>query len=103
MGWISHKRFSLFDSSVVNKLILRVIGSFQGQIHAPAYHLNEDGTKASTEVNRFGRPQREQSKPSEEVTAEDTIRWFAKVLDGVRLRHRKLHRYSRYALAFISG
>ncbi|KAG8999506.1 Suppressor of Sensor Kinase (SLN1) [Tulasnella sp. JGI-2019a] len=88
-------------SSLTHKLILRVITSFQGQIQLPAYSMHD------TPTNRTGghamlsstAAEKEKNKLKPEVTNEDVMRWYAKVLDGVRLRHRKLQRYSRLLMS----
>ncbi|KIO34283.1 hypothetical protein M407DRAFT_64475 [Tulasnella calospora MUT 4182] len=83
--------------SLTNKLILRVISSFQGQIKFPAYTM-ANGRSTNLPSKPMGDSGRNNNK-SQEGTPEEKIRWFSKVLDGVRLRHRKLQRYSRLLLS----
>ncbi|KAG8954159.1 Suppressor of Sensor Kinase (SLN1) [Tulasnella sp. 424] len=83
--------------SLTNKLILRVISSFQGQIKFPAYAI-ANGRSANMPPKSMADSGRNNNK-LQEGTAEDKIRWFSKVLEGVRLRHRKLQRYSRLLLS----
>ncbi|KAG8984211.1 Suppressor of Sensor Kinase (SLN1), partial [Tulasnella sp. 427] len=83
--------------SLTNKLILRVISSFQGQIKYPAYTMATTG-RTNLPPKPGGDNGRNNNK-LQDGTPEEKIRWFSKVLDGVRLRHRKLQRYSRLLLS----
>ncbi|KAG8864900.1 Suppressor of Sensor Kinase (SLN1) [Tulasnella sp. 330] len=88
-------------SSLTHKLILRVITSFKGQIDTPAYSMHDTWASRAHGNSRPALPMSEKDKNNRkaEVSNEDVIRWYAKVLDVVRLRHRKLQRYSRLLMS----
>ncbi|KAG8901003.1 Suppressor of Sensor Kinase (SLN1), partial [Tulasnella sp. 403] len=69
--------------SLTHKLILRVILSFQGQIELPVYTMDDSPESRATGLTKFAGREGEgrvSKKQVPEVTAEDTIRWFAKML-----------------------
>ncbi|KAG8961924.1 Suppressor of Sensor Kinase (SLN1) [Tulasnella sp. 419] len=80
--------------SLTNKLVLRVITSFLGQMRNPVLHEHhDDNNRASPTRTKFPAIINEPAKGSQE--GEETLRWFSKVLDGVKLRQRKLLHYGR--------
>lgn len=66
----SYNHIAEILSALTNKLMVRVIDYFETQIHAPA--------------------------SKKRMSDEQIVSWFGKVLEGVRLRYRKLQRFSRY-------
>jgi mitogen-activated protein kinase kinase kinase len=78
----------LNSSALTNRLIAKVQKSFLQHVRSPPSTRFID----PAHVKGGERHRTQQQAP---VTHEDTIRWFTQVLDGVRLRHRKLQRYSR--------
>lgn len=85
--------------------MIRVIEYFETQLHVPSMtrHLKEDQFPALSdippvEINRY---EDDPSIPglvgrAKEMSDEQVVGWFGKVLDSVRLRYRKLQRYVRY-------
>lgn len=84
----------LTDSSLTNKLMVRVCNYFDSQLHVPV---------------PMPPPPPEDQDPPEPIqlpdvgpdrrlmTGPEMLVWFSKILDAVKMRYRKLQRFARYA------
>jgi mitogen-activated protein kinase kinase kinase len=80
-------------SSLTNKLMVRVANYFDTQVRLPSLDKKASQRRASTNIfdgdiitnNASGK-----------MTDEQKVNWYGKILDGVRLRYRKLQRFARY-------
>ncbi|KAJ7655224.1 hypothetical protein DFH06DRAFT_1046917 [Mycena polygramma] len=79
--------------STTNKLMVRVTNYFDTQVQVPT------GKEVQTRRNKTnGRTPFEahiQSGGKEQMTNEQMVGWYGKILDSVRLRYRKLQRFAR--------
>ncbi|KAJ7293165.1 hypothetical protein C8J57DRAFT_17783 [Mycena rebaudengoi] len=85
--------------STTNKLMVRVTNYFDTQVQVPTakdgreprprrqtHKLNDSKTPFETHI---------ESASNEQMTNEQMISWYGKILDSVRLRYRKLQRFAR--------
>ncbi|KAH9982719.1 hypothetical protein BGW80DRAFT_1434015 [Lactifluus volemus] len=77
--------------ALTNKLMVRVTNFFDGQLHLPASQrpMSSQRRKPGTGVNGSVHTPSEQ-----DVSDEQMISWYNKVLESVRQRYRKLQRFS---------
>lgn len=82
----------LSNSALTNKLMVRVTTFFEAQLRLPASErlMSSQRRKPSTGINGWARAMSQQ-----DVSDEQMISWYGKVLDSVRLRYRKLQRFVR--------
>ncbi|KAF9498126.1 hypothetical protein BDN71DRAFT_1443846 [Pleurotus eryngii] len=75
--------------ALTNKLMVRVTNYFETQVRVPSSHSKGkaviNGTSSSNLIQSAGR----------KMTQEQMASWYGKILDGVRLRYRKLQRFAR--------
>jgi len=83
---------NLSNSALTYKLIARVTSTFDAQLRMPASErpMSSQRRKPGTNGNGSMRAGSQQDTSDEQMTS-----WYGKVLDSVRLRSRKLHRFVR--------
>ncbi|KAF8592011.1 Pkinase-domain-containing protein [Ramaria rubella] len=88
--------------SLTNRLMIRVTDYFETQLHVPSMKRRpkDDQLPLGSEPllfveNGFHWDETIASGRAKEMTDVQTVGWFSKVLDSVRLRYRKLQRYVR--------
>lgn len=88
-----------YQSNVTKTLIARVVTYYLEQIRLPTQpHLKPDIPATSRVISAATRLRAPEVAPTKETELEEAIIWLAKVLDSVRLRYRKLHRYAKYVV-----
>ena len=79
--------------SLTNRLLNRSCQSFERQLHIPIAHNETAQHRAVSslrkQVNSIPKEDRKAMKP------EEMLGWYGKILDAVRMRYRKLQRFSR--------
>nr|AEH05927.1 MAPKKK protein [Volvariella volvacea] len=78
--------------SLTNKLIVRVINYLENQIRVPDGENMSDFIQAQRQ--RYLRKPAD-DKPQRKMTDQQIVGWYAKVLESVRLRYRKLQRFAK--------
>jgi mitogen-activated protein kinase kinase kinase len=68
-------------------MMVRVTNYFETQIRVPASSRNRRS------VDGTGRPSAYRARSA--LSEEQIVSWYATILDGVRIRYRKLQRFSR--------
>ena len=85
--------------------MIRVIDYFETQLHVPSMKRRpkEDQFHSQSDILpvEFSHYKHDAISPglvgrAKEMSDEQMVGWFSKVLDSVRLRYRKLQRYVRY-------
>ncbi|KAJ7785882.1 hypothetical protein B0H16DRAFT_1400653 [Mycena metata] len=80
--------------STTNKLMVRVTDYFDTQVQVPTGQVREPRRSKPTEV-RSPFEAHIESGSKEQMTNEQMISWYGKILDSVKLRYRKLQRFAR--------
>ena len=77
-------------SSLTNRLMVRVANYFETQVRLPA--------SANGRVHKASNPilQGDVIASTGQMTDEQKVNWYGKILDNVRLRYRKLQRFARF-------
>ena len=79
-------------SSLTNRLMVRVANYFETQVRLPA-SVNGQVHKAPNPVLQGDVI----ASTTGQMTDEQKVNWYGKILDNVRLRYRKLQRFARFA------
>lgn len=84
-------------SALANKLMVRATNYFDAQVRIPsnsdtATHIQQLGLDPESYVNGV---MHLPDLPTRKMTDEQIISWYTKILDSVRLRYRKLQRFTR--------
>lgn len=86
------------DSSVIHRLIVRIINQFDHQVHVPygdkGHHHKEIST-LDLNGTRLPEAEVERAEPPKTISEEKMAEWYGKILENVRLRYRKIQRYAR--------
>ena len=91
-------------SSLMQRLIIRIINHFDTQVRVPYGDKGGHHTKTTSEASYGGEPNgkphgTEQSSDHPEdgkaVTEQKNAEWYGKILEHARLRYRKIQRYAR--------
>lgn len=80
----------MFYSSLTNRLMVRVANYFETQVRLPS--------SANGQVHKASNPvlQGDVIASTRQMTDEQKVNWYGKILDNVRLRYRKLQRFARF-------
>jgi mitogen-activated protein kinase kinase kinase len=76
------------SSSLINRFMLRVIAHIEEQLQFPMQSQNRPKLKLREGVSSL----KDRDQP---MTQRQLESWYGKILDGVRLRYRKLQRFAR--------
>ncbi|KZS93229.1 hypothetical protein SISNIDRAFT_549623 [Sistotremastrum niveocremeum HHB9708] len=91
-------------SALTNNLIARMTNTLETQIQAPSSHRKSTTTtrRAQSRQSLNGMHDTDDEPSSTEVSSmrrsqedERNVQWYGKVLDGLRMRYRKLQRFAR--------
>lgn len=87
-------------SALTNKLMVRVTNYFETQVRVPAVDDVNTGLQPGRQRMRAVQTQHNSVQPhntpvSKPMTDEQLASWYGKILEGVRLRYRKLQRFAR--------
>lgn len=86
--------------------MVRVTNYFETQVRKPEEISSQtsqrsSGASKSSQMLSHSQQQANGETQKMEMTNEQMMNWYAKVLDSVRLRHRKLSRFSKCVLIFF--
>ncbi|KAJ7124737.1 hypothetical protein C8R43DRAFT_1030583 [Mycena crocata] len=81
--------------STTNKLMVRVTNYFDTQVQVPTGKEVRDARRHKTTALQTPFQAHIESGSKEQMTNEQMISWYGKILDNVRLRYRKLQRFAR--------
>lgn len=89
-------------SALANKLMVRATNYFDTQVRIPsnsdtATHIQQLGLEGESYMNGV---MHIPELPSRKMTDEQIISWYTKILDSVRLRYRKLQRFTKCVRTF---
>lgn len=79
--------------------MVRVTDYFDTQVQVPTGQVREPRRSKSTEV-RSPFEAHIESGSKEQMTNEQMISWYGKILDSVKLRYRKLQRFARWVQTY---
>jgi len=85
-------------SSLTNKLKVRVTNYFDTQVRVPSALGAPEGVYGIDEniyVNSLYQIYQGKDPPTRQMTDQQRISWYSKILESVRLRYRKLQRFAR--------
>ncbi|KAF6766508.1 STE/STE11 protein kinase [Ephemerocybe angulata] len=83
--------------SLSHKLMVRVTNYFETQLRVPI-HNNRSGNSSSSgdgKAPKSKNPKKDRTPANQKMTDDQLLSWYSKILDGVRLRYRKLQRFAR--------
>ena len=81
-------------SSLTHKLVHRVIDYFETQLKVPNAPRRSGQSSPTGGLDGADSNEREMTGP-------EKLDWFAKILDSVRLRYRKLQHFTRWAMLHV--
>ncbi|KAG2023121.1 STE/STE11 protein kinase, variant 2 [Coprinopsis cinerea AmutBmut pab1-1] len=87
--------------SLTNKLMVRVTNYFDTQVRVPlsdkqsGNQSNGGPVTSSAPSSNSGKASSDATTSGQRLTDGQIINWYSKILDGVRLRYRKLQRFAR--------
>ncbi len=86
----------MIRSSLTNKLMIRVCNYFDTQLHVP---VQMDGSplaaSKSANRNKFLPDPDGTSLKKRQMSPDEMLLWYGKIMDAVRMRYRKLQRFAR--------
>lgn len=84
--------------------MVRVTDYFETQLHVPSMKHRFKDDQSYSQASGYGGEvlPPELVGRAKEMSDEQMVGWFSKVLDSVRLRYRKLQRYVRYEYVDLS-
>jgi mitogen-activated protein kinase kinase kinase len=88
---------SILCSALTNKLMVRVTNYFESQVRVPSDNAKQRraGREVNGEMSAFESHLTGGSFIHNQMSEEQMISWYSKILDSVRLRYRKLQRFAR--------
>jgi len=105
------RAINALDSSLTNRLMVRVINYFDTQVRVPGpeYERDKDrnhrskrraanGSASGNGATKSEFEEHMENSTASVMTDELKVSWYGKILDSVRLRYRKLLRFARYVL-----
>ena len=87
----------MFGSALTNKLMVRVTNFFETQVRVPMSDqaVSQHMIRGMASHRANGSAHAAESDDRKNMSDDQMVNWYGKILDSVRLRYRKLQRFVR--------
>lgn len=85
-------------SSLTNKLMVRVSNFFESQLNVPVRVDPNALTKKRRELAPLQPDMESRKRDKRQMTPDEMLSWYGKILEAVKMRYRKLQRFAWYVV-----